>query len=102
MIVEYADATKSWKRSVVEGSGSTVEIPEKATNILVGFQAWRGCMWCDVKKYDRIGKRWCERTEEPHLFMFDNPLSCTFTLDGGRFYERVSRVTNENYDEFNI
>ena len=101
MTVEYVDATKSWKRSVVEGSGSAVEIPEQATNILVGFQAWRCFMWCDVKKYDRIEKCWCE-PKEPHLFMFDSPVSYTFTLDGGRFYERVSKVTNEDYDEVNI
>jgi hypothetical protein len=98
MIIEYVDATKSRKRIEVEGSGSAVEIPEQATNILVGFQAWRCFKWCDVKKYDRIGKQWCQANES-HSFMFDSPVSYTFTLDGCRFYEHVSKITNEDYDE---
>ena len=100
MIVEYADATKSWK-SVEVGSGSSVEIPEQATNIIVGFRAKRFFKWCDVKKYDRIGKKWC-KPKEPHLFMFDSPVSYTFTLDGDRFYEHVSKVTNKDYDEIDL
>ena len=100
MIVEYADASKSWQRKVVKKSES-FEIPKQATNILVGFQVWRYVKWCDVKKYDRIGKCWCKPTE-PHLFMFDNPVSYTFTLDGVRFYEYVSKVSNEHYDEIDL
>ena len=101
MIVEYADATKSWKSVEVEGSGSSVEIPEQATNIIVGFRAKRLGMWCNVKKYDRIGKKWCT-PKEPHLFMFDTPVSYTFTIDGNRFYEHVLKVTNEDYDEVDL
>ena len=40
--------------------------------------------------------------KEPHLFMFDSPVSYTFTLDGDRFYEHVSKVTNKDYDEIDL
>ena len=98
MIVEYSIMGRKMAR-IVEGSRSNVQIPEHATRIKVRFQNQRFInTWCDVKKYDRKKKCWCEPTE-PHVFTFDKPVTRTFTLEGSLYYVHVVKVIDGHYNE---
>ena len=102
MIVEYLDVGSKKIKKSVEGSGSIVGIPAHARNIKVRFQNQRFIgTWCDVKKYDRNKKCWCEPIE-PHVFTFPEPVTRTFSLEGSLCYVAVMKVTNEFYDEIDI
>ena len=102
MIVEYSDGDGKKTTITVEGSGSMVEIPEHARDIKVRFQNQRFIeIWCDVKKYDRKKKCWCE-PNVPHVFTFPEPVTRTFTLDGSLYYVAVMKVTNELDEQLDI
>ena len=102
MIVEYSDKEGKNPPKTVEGSGSTVKIPAHARDIKVRFQNQRFIgIWCDVKKYDRNKKCWCEPTE-PHVFTFPEPVTRTFTLEGSLYYVAVMKITNEFDKELDI
>ena len=101
MIVEYSVNGKKTEE-IVEGSGSQVEIPENATRIRVRFQNMRFIgTWCDVKKYNRKEKFWCEPTV-PHVFTFRNAVTRTFTLEGSLYYIAVMKVIDEHYNSLDI
>ena len=101
MLVEYSvDGLK--KEEIGEGSHSVVNIPYNASNIKVRFQNMRFInTWCDVKKYDRKNRHWCEPTV-PHVFNFERPVTRTFTLEGSLYYVAVMKVTDERYKELDI
>jgi hypothetical protein len=102
MIVDYSDDKGNKTQTIVEGSGSTVEIPMHAKEIKVRFQNQRFIKtWCDVKKYDRKNKCWCEPTV-PHVFKFPEPVTRTFTLEGSLYYVAVMKVVNEKYDDVDM
>ncbi|XP_028415130.1 uncharacterized protein LOC114538185 [Dendronephthya gigantea] len=100
MIVDY-DQNDERKHIEVEDSENSILIPKDAANIEVSFKVMRGPgVWCDVKKYDRFEKYWVKPTQ-PHIFKYRSPVSRTFTLAGGLYYEAVMKITNEHFDDVN-
>ncbi len=101
MNVEYSVNGKKIEK-IGNGSGSQVEIPENAARIGVRFQNMRFIeTWCDVKKYNRKEKFWCEPTV-PHVFTFPNAVTRTFTLEGSLHYIAVMKVIDEHYNSLGI
>ncbi|CAB4015254.1 Hypothetical predicted protein, partial [Paramuricea clavata] len=102
MIVEYNTIMGRKTKRIADGSRSNVKIPEHSTKIKVRFENMRFInTWCDVKKYDRKKKCWCEPTV-PHVFTFDTPVTRTFTLEGSLYYVAVMKVTDKHYNELDI
>ena len=102
MIVDYLDDNGRRTQEIVEGSGSTVELPEHATEIEVKFQNQRFIgTWCDVKKYNRITKCWKKPTV-PHVFTFPEPVTRAFTLAGSLHYVAVMKIRDEFYQLLDI
>ncbi|XP_028403143.1 uncharacterized protein LOC114525880 [Dendronephthya gigantea] len=96
MLVDYEENGEE-KHHEARGSGSSILIPNNATNIRVRFQVMRApSVWCDVKKYNHFKKCWITPTK-PHVFKYDTPVSCTYTLDGNFYYERVTKITGEYF-----
>ncbi|XP_028416311.1 uncharacterized protein LOC114540234 [Dendronephthya gigantea] len=98
MLVDYEEDGEE-KHHEGYGSGSSILIPNNATNIKVKFQVMRTPgVWCDVKKYDHFKKCWVKPTK-PHIFKYDKPVSCTYTLDGNLYFEKVTKITGEYFRE---
>ncbi|XP_028403287.1 uncharacterized protein LOC114526006 isoform X2 [Dendronephthya gigantea] len=99
MIVDYEENGKKIPKAEVKGSGSLIWIPSNATNIEVGFQVMRGPgVWCDVKKYDFLNDCWV-KPAQPHIFKYKKPVSCTYTLAGNLYCEKVVNITRDELDE---
>ncbi|XP_028415057.1 uncharacterized protein LOC114538145 [Dendronephthya gigantea] len=98
MLVDYEEnGEKKYDKS--HGSGSSICLPNNATNIEVRFQVMRAPgVWCDVKEYDRFKKCWVKPTKT-HIFKYDTPVSCTYTLAGNLYYEKVKRASTDDYNE---
>ena len=81
------------------GSGKSVTFPRnRTTQLEVKFQVRRP-FWGDIKKYDRLEKRWY-KPYEPHVFKFNTPPPLrTFTISGGLWHEAVMTVSDEYHDE---
>ena len=96
MLVDYEEDGEE-KHQEGQGSGSFILLPNNATNIKVRFQVMRGPgIWSDVKEYDRYHKCWVEPIH-PHIFEYDTPMNCTYTLAGSLYYEAVMNITGESY-----
>ena len=90
------------EKRTAEGSRSNVTIPERSTKIKVRFENMRFInTWCDVKKYDRKKKCWCEPIVR-HVFTFDTPVTRTFTLGRSLYYVAVMKVTDGHYNDLDI
>ncbi|XP_028403313.1 uncharacterized protein LOC114526020 [Dendronephthya gigantea] len=107
MLVDYKVNGRS-QHEEVEYSEGSILLPNNATNIEIRFQVMRfPGVWCDVKKYDRFKSCWVKTHDrvkdkdeyKPHIFKFRTPISCTFTLAGNLYYEKVVKITNDEiYD----
>ena len=99
MVVQYGNDQREEVQKKVSGSGQSIESPGKATDVQVRFQVMRfPGKWCDVKKYDRFNKCWCEPTEQ-HIFKYERSVIRTFTIGGRLYFEAVLKVTGEFYDD---
>ena len=99
MIVKYVNDQREEVQKEVRGSGKSIDLPETARDVQVRFQVMRfPGKWCDVKKYDRFNKCWCEPTE-PHIFKYKRSITRTFTIGGPLYFEAVLKVTGEFYEE---
>ncbi|XP_028403315.1 uncharacterized protein LOC114526022 [Dendronephthya gigantea] len=94
MLVDYEEDGET-KHQEVKDSKESFLIPTNATNIEVRFQVMRAPgVWSDVKKYDRFNECWV-KPAQPHIFKYDKPVSCTYTLDGNFFYEKVENISED-------
>ena len=103
MIIEYSHGG-DWIKVTKEGSGSSVQIPVDATDIEVKFQVMRFISkWCYVKKWDRFQRRYV-KPKQTHIFKFDKPATCKFTLGGSLYFEAVVEkvVTDEDCQLINV
>lgn len=97
MIVEYSHGGER-KKITKNDSGSSVELPINAADIEVKFQVMRFIStWCDVKKWDRFQRRYV-KPKQIHIFKFDKPVTCKFTLSGRLYREAVVEVVKTDED----
>ncbi|XP_028403144.1 uncharacterized protein LOC114525882 [Dendronephthya gigantea] len=95
MLVDY-EVNGEKKHHEGHGSGSLILLPNNATKIKVRFQVMRfPGVWSDVKEYDRFEKCWVEPTE-PHIFEYEKPVSCTYTLAVNLY---GGKITGEYHDD---
>ena len=88
-----------WKKITVVGNGESVIIPGKATCVHVTFEILRFIgVWCDLKKWDRKTKTW---QKETHILRYPHAkgLHRTITISGPLYYECITKIVNEYYDE---
>ena len=101
LVVQYINDKNELEKHEATASSCPIEIPNNVKDIEVRFEVLRFiAKWCDVKKYDRFKKCWSEPTE-PHIFKYDKPVTRTFTIDGGLYYEAVMKVCDDENDEVN-
>ena len=101
LVVQYINDKNELEKHEATASSCPIEIPNNVKDIEVRFEVLRFiATWCDVKKYHRFEKCWSEPTE-PHIFKYDKPVTRTFTIDGGLYYEAVMKVCDDENDEVN-
>ena len=99
LVVQYINDKNKLEKHEATASSCPIEIPNNVKDIEVRFEVLRFiATWCDVKKYDRFEKCWSEPTE-PHIFKYDKPVTRTFTINGGLYYEAVMKVCDDGNDE---
>ena len=99
LVVQYINDKNEKEKREAKASSCPIQIPNNVKDIEVRFEVLRFiATWCDVKKYDRFKTCWSEPTE-PHIFKYDKPVTRTFTIDGGLYYEAVMKVCDDGNHE---
>ena len=89
----------SEKFKILMGNANSITLPGEATNIKVSFQVL-GFGWHYVQKWDRKNKKWLGGA---HVLKYPKAegLHRTITISGCLYYEGITRITNELYEEVN-